>query len=227
MTWLPIQVGEGSERDIVLGLKEEPYDAMRRVLATTWRITDPHALDLCRRRLAQLTGARAELAGADEHLLAELEDWRSSTRLTDHERAALSFAEQYHYDHHLLDSGPRGELERHLSRRELVNFVWALHMNDAYIRVMSLLDIAPDPETAPARVERTPPAGRGGVGGAQPGSSAPGNESQDVAVRSLMDSAFVAAYGQLNPVVVRQTLVDEVTSEAVRLHNASHQSCLY
>jgi hypothetical protein len=43
----------------------------------------------------------------------------------------------------------------------------------------------------------------------------------------LMDPEFAAAYRQFNPVVVRQSLVDEVTSEAIRLRNASHQGCHY
>jgi hypothetical protein len=36
-----------------------------------------------------------------------------------------------------------------------------------------------------------------------------------------------AVYLLLAPAVVKQSLVDDVTSEAIRLHNASHQRCLY
>jgi hypothetical protein len=215
-------MGDGSERDSVLGLKQEPYDAMRRVLTVAWRITDPDVLELCRCRLAQLTEARAELAGV-EAVLADIEDWESSARFTEHERAALFFAEQYHYDHHLLAKGPRAALEKFLSRRELVNFVWALQMNDAYIRMISLLDIAPDPEATPVREDRVPPAGAD----RSPAPIAGADESDGGSVLSLMDTEFHAAYSELNPVVVRQSLVDEVTSEAVRLRNANHQGCIY
>lgn len=220
MTWLPVESDGGSERDAVLGLVPEPYDAVRRVLTTAWRSTDPDVLELCRRRLAQLASARAELAGIDEADLAELEGWESHGRIGDYERAALAFAEQYHYDHNLLSSGPRAALERHLSRRELVNFVWALHMNDSYIRMLSLLDVATDPVTAPARLERTAPPG---------GWSRPAVEAADehASVQSLMAPAFYEAYAALNPIVVTQARVDDVTSEAVRLRNASHQGCLY
>ena len=221
LTWLPVDTGEGSERDVVLGLVPEPYDSLRRVLTAAWQSTDPQVLELCRRRLAQLASARAELAGVDEGALAELDDWESSARLSAYERAALAFAEQYHYDHNLLSDGPRAALEQHLSRRELVNFVWALHMNDSYIRILSLLDIAPDPQTAAARAERVPPAG------ARPEATAADRADERATAQSLMDPGFYAAYAALNPVVVRQALVDEVTSEAVRLFNASHQGCLY
>jgi hypothetical protein len=195
---------------------------MRRVLDSAWRITDPRVLDLCRLRLAQLSEARAELDRDDATVLEELEHWESRSGFTEHERAALAFAEQYYYDHRLLDGGAGPELERHLSKRELVNFVWALHMNDAYIRVLSLLDIGPDPEAAPARAERTAPETP--AAGSAP--RAP-DEPADTGVRALMDPEFATAYRQLNPIVVRQSLVDDVTSEAIRLRNASHQGCLY
>jgi len=218
VTWLPVRTGKGPERDAVLGLVPEPYDVMRRVLTSAWRITDPGVLELCRCRLAQLTEARAELEGVDEDVLARLENWEAEAGLTGHERAALAFAEQYHYDHRLLVDGKLAELERFLSRRQLVNFVWALHMNDAYIRVISLLDIAPDPETAPRRIERVPSVS---------GPSSEDGGPDEGSVMSLVDPDFYDAYHELNPIVVRQSLVDEVTSEAVRLRNASHQGCLY
>ena len=218
VTWLPVWTAKGSDRDAVFGLVPEPYAAMRRVLETAWSSTDADVLELCRCRLAQLTGARAELASADPSLLDRLDAWESDDRFSDLERAALAFAEQYHYDHGLLAAAQMPELERLLSRREIVNFVWALHMNDAYIRAVSLLDIAPDPAEGGPRPERS----------AQPRSvRAPGGQADEGDTASLLDPAFYAAYRELNPVVVRQSLVDEVTSELVRLRNANHQGCLY
>jgi alkylhydroperoxidase family enzyme len=217
VTWLPVETEAGSERDAVLGLVPEPYQAMRRVLIAAWQSTDPRVLDLCRCRLAQLMECRAELAGLDGDVLALLASWETSTELTERERAALAFAEQYHYDHRRLDTGLCAALQPMLSRRELVNFVWALHMNDAYIRGLSLLDIEPDPAGAALRVERTPPKMGGEV-----------RTDDDCAeVMFLLDPGFHAAYSELNPVVVRQSLIDELTSETVRLLNASHQGCLY
>jgi alkylhydroperoxidase family enzyme len=222
MTWLPIEVGELPERDAVLGLVPEPYAAFRDVLTVAWRIADPQVLELCRLRLAQLAGARAELADVDEELLTELEGWESSSVFGENERAALAFAEQYHYDHQRLSDDQRAELARHLTPRETVNFVWALHMNLAYIRVLSLLDIAPDPPGTPIRRERVALDG----GAWQAGSSGV-EDDRETDVRALMDPEFAVAYRRLSPVIVKQPLVDEVTSEAVRLHNASYQGCLH
>jgi len=254
MTWLPVQAEEVPERDAVLGLAPEPYAVVREALVAAWQITDPRALELCRLRLAQLVDARAELAGAGEELLAELDRWEASAVFTERERAFLAFAEQYHYDHQRLTSQQWDELARHLSLRDTVNFVWALHMNFAYARVLSLLDVAPDPPGASLRPERAapatigdlqarePPASTGGAGPPRASSRFQRSEqtvtgvsrervnsvpTADGDVRSLMDLRFEVVYRRLNPVVVRQSLVDDVTSEAVRLHNASYQGCVY
>jgi hypothetical protein len=200
----------------VLGLVPEPYEALCRTLRASRQVADPWLLELCRLRLAQIMGARAELAGADEQLLVELDRWESSAAFGERERAALAYAEQYHYDHNRLSEEQKAELARHLpSTGEVVNFVWALHVNDAYIRVLRLLDVAPDPPATPPRPERGAPVESSIAGLA------------DVDPDSLMAREFQAPYRLLGPVAVKQALVDDVTSEAIRLHNASHQRCLF
>ena len=97
-------------------------------------------------------------------------------------------------------------------------------MNDSYIRILSLLDIAPDPPSAPARPERTRPLGASAPGS---GPVSRAEEPEDADQGSLMEPEFRALYLQLNPIIVRESLIDEVTSEAIRLHNANHQRCLY
>jgi hypothetical protein len=194
----------------VLGLKPDVHEAFREVLEVSWQMTDPGLLDLCRLRLAQLNGARAELAGIDAGRLSELERRHESSALGERERAALGFAEQYHVDHRSIDEA-RDSLARHLSERELVNFVWALHMHDAHTRLLSLLDIEPDLRAGEARRPRRLPAR---VQAAE--------EDGDV-----RDPAFLAAYRRLARTTVRQSLVDDLTSEAVRLHNAQFQGCRY
>ena len=222
MTWLPVETALLPERDAVLGLKPDVYEALRNTLTLAWQIADSRLLDLCRLRLAQLVGARAEIDNADQILLAQLEGWRSSSAFSERERAALSYAEQYHLDHKRITHEQKDELARHLSQREVVNFVWALHMNDAYARLLSLLDIEPDPPSGRLRPERVPPPQR------RPSGPAPGSSPARLEGKFAdIDPAFFEAYGTLGRVVVRQALVDEVTSEAVRLHNASHQGCLY
>jgi hypothetical protein len=222
MTWLPVEMSLLPERDAVLGLKPDVYHVLRETLTLTWQITDPRLLDLCRLRLAQMVGARAEIDGADEQLLAELQNWRSSPAFSDRERAALAFAEQYHVDHKAITDGQKEALARHLSHGEVVNFLWALHMNDAYARVLTLLDIDPDPPSGGVRPERNPRREMRSLD-RSPSSSRPLLKGAFAEV----DPEFFDAYGTLGRVIVRQALVDEVTSEAVRLHNASHQGCLY
>ena len=221
MTWLPIDAASLPERDAVLGLKPEVYARLRELLTLAWQITDASLLDLCRLRLAQMMAARAEIAGADAGLLVDLDAWRSRSAFSDRERAALGYAEQYHWDHHQISNDQHDVLARHLSPRELVNFVWALHMNDAYLRVLSLLDIDPDPPSSSVRPERMPVKDRRPRAPSEPGAARGRDAFAD------LDPEFREAYGVFGRAVVKQKLVDDVTSEAVRLHNASHQGCLY
>jgi len=88
---------------------------------------DEHLLALCRLRLAQLTEARAELAEADEALLAQLERRESSADFTESEWAALSFAEQCHYD-------AQSTLNRTTVRQSLVDDLTseAIRLHDAF-----------------------------------------------------------------------------------------------
>ena len=191
-----------------------------------WTTTDPTLLDLVRLRLAQLMGTRAELAGVDPDLLADLERWDSSPRFTERERAALAYAEQYHYDHRVLSDELKPSLARHLAGREVVNFVWALHLNDSYLRILTLLDIAPGPTRIAPRPERTAPARA-----SRPSITPPDPPEPDDLVYAdqgdLMEPEYRELYLQLNPVIVREMLIDPVSSEAIRLHNANYQGCLF
>lgn len=221
MTWLPIEASHLPERDAVFGLKSEVYEVLRGTLTTAWRITDARLLDICRLRVAQMVGARADLAGADDQVLIELDRWRSSPAYSERERAALGYAEQYHLDHKRITDSQKQDLSGHLSPREVVNFVWAVHMNDAYARILTLLDIEPDPPRGAVRLERVPPRDTAASHIAE--SAVPASDRAAFTV----DPAFFDAYRMLGRAVVRQALVDEVTSEAVRLHNASYQGCQY
>jgi hypothetical protein len=225
MTWVPVNPAL-PERDALFDLKPGPYRLVRDTLTVLWTTTDPSLLDLARLRLAQLMGTRAELAGVDTELLTELERWDSSPRFTERDRAALAYAEQYHYDHKGLTDGLKRELARHLSRREVVNFIWALHLNDSYLRILTLLDIAADPPGSPGRPERTAPERA-----ARPSIAPPDPPEPDHLVYAdqgdLMEPEYRELYLQLNPVIVREMLIDPVSSEAIRLHNANYQGCLF
>jgi alkylhydroperoxidase family enzyme len=225
MTWLPVEANTVSERDAVFGLKPDVFEVLNEMLAIARRIADPRLLQCCRLRVAQMMGARAELAGADPQLLAELADWRESAAFSNRERAALAYAEQYHLDHHAISEAQKEELARYLSPREFVNFVWAFHTHEAYARVLALLDVAPDPQPAAVTADREP---------RRDPETNPEREMVSEAktvprgdMWALLDPAFLKVYGKAGQTVVRQKLIDDVTSEAVRLHNASHQGCQY
>ncbi len=220
MTWLTIESGALAERDAVLSLKPEFYDGLRNLLRIGWRATDAHLLDLCRLRLAQMMSTRAELAGADPDLLRELEDWRSSSAFDARERAALDYAEQYHIHHSGLTDEQKAELGRHLTERQIYTFVYALWANDSYMRVLSLLDVEPDPPSQPFRPDRHPAPGSDELP-----SPAEGLDDPD----SLLDPEFAEQYWALSRTIVRKSavVVDEVTSEVVRLRNANHQACRF
>ncbi len=220
MTWLPVDSGPAAERDAVLSLKPEFYAGLRNLLEIGWRATDARLLDLCRLRVAQMMSTRAELAGSDEDVLAELDDWRSSAAFGARERAALDYAEQYHIHHSGLTDEQKTEFGRHLSEREIFTFVYALWANDSYMRVLSLLDVEPDPPSESPRPDRHPPTGT-----TEPAERPPAPADAD----SPLDPEFAAQYWALSRTIVRRASVeiDDVTSEVVRLRNANHQACRY
>jgi hypothetical protein len=220
MTWLPVRAESGSERDTLFGLAPDVDELLRDMLSVADQISDPWLLECCHLRQAQLMGARAALAGVDAQLLSQLEDWRASPVFSNRERAALSYAEQYHLDHHVISDEQKDQLSRYLAPREFVNFVWALHAYEAHARVLALLDIAPDPNPAAKPRHRRSAAAENEI-------KSGANAKAEGGMWSLLDPAFGKIYRALAEAVVRRKLIDEVTSEAIRLHNASHQGCLY
>jgi len=188
---------------------------LRKVLALAATMTDTRLLWLCRLRLAQLMETRRGPT-ASASLLSGLESWHDSTEFNAAERAALSFAEQYHYDHLRLSDEHREPLREHLPRDGFASFTWALHTHDAYLRVSTLLDLAADEDAAdaetcvPSETQRAAP---------------PEVDAAEVSARVGGD--FAVALDELNRTTVRQSLVDPLTSELVRLKNAAHQGCRY
>jgi alkylhydroperoxidase family enzyme len=201
VTWLPLDPPPANERQAVLGLQANAVERWSKVLELSWAVTDPELLDLCRLRVAQLFACRAELAAADAEPLRALAAWRSAEVFSDLERAALAYTEQFVVDQNGVAGELEDELRRHLSQPELCNFVQALNAHDGYLRVLALLDVAPDadlPDSRPDRPPRREPAQQ---------------------FRSAR-----AAYGAATALL---SGVDEVTTELCRLRNASHQACAY
>jgi hypothetical protein len=216
MTWLAPPDGAIRSGSSVLRLSPEPYAVLRKVLALAATMTDARLLWLCRLRLAQLMETRRGPT-ATASLLSNLESWHDSSEFNAAERAALSFAEQYHYDHLRLSDEHREPLREHLPGGGLASFTWALHTHDAYLRVSTLLDLVADEDAADA--EMCAPSERGRV-------AAPA-EVGVAEVSARVGGDFAVALDELNRTTVRQSLLDPLTSELVRLKNAAHQRCRY
>jgi alkylhydroperoxidase family enzyme len=164
MTWVPITVEGCSERDAVLSLQAEAYACYTALLEAAAAATDADLLEVCRARMAQMLGCREELARHSPQRLAELADWDHSPAITDRERAALRFAEQFVVDPSLVDRELVDDLERELGlegtdefqadptlnfRTEaMVSFATAVSAYYSSMQLSALLDFAPWEEGA-------------------------------------------------------------------------------
>lgn len=231
MTWLVDVEGSSNEVDAALGLLPDVRDRLRTVMDLAWSINDAELLQTCRLLIAQTHGTRLVNAQAYEQRLAELEDWRSSTAFSRRERAALDYAEQFVVDQNSISDAQKDELARHFSDRQLVAFVQGININDAYLRVLTLLDIRFDPEQGapgPGSPKREATASGGDLAaadtnGSQSDDGAPVNHNS--ALVALTDPEYFNARMEHSRSAMRHTRVDDVTSELVRLRNANHQKC--
>jgi hypothetical protein len=204
VTWLPVAPGAASEREAALGLQPEAWRLLREALELSWSIAEPRLLDLCRLRMAAALGCRAEPAPAAR---------------TERERAALAYAEQFTVDQNAITDEQKEAVARHLSLRELVDFVQALNVHDGYLRVLALLDVAPDPD-GPGK----PPARARPRRAVEPAELPAGPRAR---LRALADPTFFAARSAFGAATARLGGIDELTTECCRLRNASHQACAY
>jgi alkylhydroperoxidase family enzyme len=165
MTWLPVTVDGTSERDAVLGLQAEAYASYRRLLEAQTAATDRELLEVCRARMAQMLDCREELARHSPERLAEVADWDRSPAITERERAALRFTEQFLVDPSLVDRELIDDLERELGMQgidefagdptlvfrteAMVNFATAIAGHLSSMRLAVVLDLAP--EAGPSR----------------------------------------------------------------------------
>ncbi len=222
VTWLPVDASPSSERDSVLALQPEASGRWLAMLERSWAIADPDLLGLCSSRAAQVLECRAVL-DYDADRLAEIADWRSTGSFASIERAALAYAEQFVVD----QNGVRGEVEddllKHLSRRELCNFVQALNAHDGYMRAMSLLDVEPSGETS--SIPKPKAASNG-----HPALIAT-DETEDLEAldlfAALTDPEFYARRSAFGATTALLSGVDAVTTEVCRLRNANHQACAF
>jgi alkylhydroperoxidase family enzyme len=142
-TWLPADPADA------LGLLPVGGPELHDLYEGLWdRDVDPVTLELCRLRLAQLVGSRADLetrderavaAGLTDELVAALPDWPSSPLFSDAQRSALEFAELYTIDAHGVSDDDTTRLQQHFSAPQLATLTIALATFDALARVRALL----------------------------------------------------------------------------------------
>src|SRR5206468_1151592 len=196
-TWLPVACSAGSESEAVLALQPEAGRRLREALALSWRITDPGLLQRCRLRMADVLGCPTVIATTYGR-----------------EEAAVGYAEQFAVDQKGITDEQKAELARRLSPRELVDLVQALNVHDGWLRVLTVLDVAPpdgvgDPTGEPA-LERTAMDEAPAAGGAR--------------WAALTEPTFFRARMDFGAATALLTGVDDFTTECCRLFNASYQA---
>ena len=111
---------------------------------------DAVILELCRLRMAKLLncteelsvrGRAAQAAGLTELKIAELQHWPTSEQFSTEERICLRFAEQFVMDPSLVSAEQRQQIQEALgvTKEELLDFVFALHVFESYQRIHGLL----------------------------------------------------------------------------------------
>jgi hypothetical protein len=100
--------------------------ALDAAYAAAWAATDAELLTLCRNRMAMLLRHQPTLDQLTADATQALAAWPSSTTLTDLQRAALEFTEQYIIDVASLSDAQADALRKHLDDAEFATFVNAL-----------------------------------------------------------------------------------------------------
>ncbi len=104
----------------------DALSALDAAYRAVWTATDAELLGLCRLRMAMLLRHEATLHGVPDSELATVSNWPSSTELTELERSALAFTEQYIIDVASLTDGHANSVRAHMSDEDFATFVNAL-----------------------------------------------------------------------------------------------------
>lgn len=197
----------------------EPHARLERVTATALTIADPELLALCRARLVQmLTAASAAVESAD------LVAWNAGNdeALSARHRHALAWVEQFATDVSGVSDDDNAGLTSHLGGPAFFNFVQAINMAEAHIRVCAFLGLQADArpprsatdasQSAVANWDRPIVAGAADV------------EAYRLAVTN---SEFIATFREFSRAAHQLRVLDDRASELVRLRNAQFQGCRY
>lgn len=166
MTWLAERVAAETPLLEVLGLRPELAELANAYLAQAWAHSEPVVLELCRLRIATLHGDEAQQrlrhdsavrAGLTEDKVADLAHYVDSPHYSDHERACLSYAEQYVLDVHGITDADAERVKQRMSDAEFVAFTVALGLFDGFGRFRLVLGIEEAPADHPVTVPAPAP----------------------------------------------------------------------
>jgi alkylhydroperoxidase family enzyme len=147
-----IAPGRAGSFEEVFGLCPELFAAWQRFAAlfAERQLVPPVILELCRLRVAQLLGCRAELArrapealaaGLDEERVVALAEFETSPRFDAAERACLRFASKWVFDVHGITDEEAAAVVAALGEPGTVALAEALAIFDGFCRFRLMLGI--------------------------------------------------------------------------------------
>ncbi len=139
----PLDSGDNGSDD-VRRLLPELADATGSSYSFFASLVDPVIVELCRLRIAQIVGSADQLRVPaadviDAEQLAELADWRTSTRFGAAQRACLEFAEYFCYSPESVTDEHVANLSPYLSAEQILSLTAALWVSDACYRLSNFL----------------------------------------------------------------------------------------
>jgi len=212
VTWLPLAASAATEREAILALQPDAGTRWIAMLERSWRIADPDILEFCSSNMARFFECRAEAGRSERDGLGHVD--ASCRALSEAERAVSAYAEQFVVDQNCLPGELEDDVLRHLSYRELCNFVQALNAHDGYLRVMSLLDVGPG---GPSPLRRP----RDAAASVEPPSGDPQETDPLERLVALTDPVFHELRASFAAATARLSGISDLTTEVCRLRNAT------
>lgn len=192
---------------MVLGLVPDAAARLVELIRAAFVVTDADLLGPCWAHVARMLMCRGE--------------HESDPRWAAAEPDALAFVEQFVIDANGVRGHARVELEKRLGKAGTFNFVAALNVVEGYLRTCALLALDPGPMPPPTSPGPGVPAPERGRRARRRDQSTSDEWTTNVDVRLRRTRAtFARAVFRLNG-------VDDVTTELIRLRNASIQGCHY
>jgi len=200
----------------------EPHQRLRTVCVAAMSMGDADLVSVSRGRLGEMLAPDAALGDGDA-VADKLASWKSSPGdLSNLEREALAYVEQFGTDIAGISDKDNQLLADQLSTPGWFNFVQAINMLEAHLRVSAFLGL--DSATLESSHSRVPHGPSASAWDRPPASGAAELEAYRLRVT---DPLFLELFGEFSRSVHRLRALDDRSSEMLRLRNAMHQQCAY